>query len=122
MSLAGFPADDLGLSAVSLLCPRSMVLGCLRQPTLQCSQRFFTELCTFMPLVCCVMACTEGARAVRGRESIVERHRNWAVWTAGLAVMARAAVRERAPKERIRVCVAIVRVSAVWCRRCSRFS
>ena len=24
-----------------------------QEPTLQCSHRFLTELCTFMPLVCC---------------------------------------------------------------------
>jgi phosphoribosylformylglycinamidine (FGAM) synthase-like enzyme len=73
-----------------------------------------------MPLVCCVTAGTavlvrlEGATDARGREkSVVEMVRSCcAAGATDLAAMDRVVERERAPKERMRVCVAVVRAVA----------
>jgi hypothetical protein len=69
-----------------------------------------------MPLVCCVTAWTavlarlEGATDARGREKrVVEMVRSCAAGATDLAAMLRVVESERAPKERMRVCVAIVR-------------
>lgn len=53
MSLAGLSSNDLRHQKKN---PRQQ-LSCgstAAQLTLQCSHLFFTELCTFIPLVCCI--------------------------------------------------------------------
>lgn len=50
MSLAGLASNNLRTGPIS-----SLLLSCrvLSTHTLQCSHRFLTELCTFMPRICC---------------------------------------------------------------------
>lgn len=125
VSLARFPAHNLHGPASSALCHREDT-G-LEKPTLQCSHRFFTELCTFMPRTCCTIVCTAvldvvSARPTRGREkSAVVRARVCVFVIVGaVAARARGTVRVRAPKERARerADMALVGNCVRWGSRC----
>lgn len=64
MSLSRLASDNL-CAPVSKPVPPGMSSprGDLRAPTLQCSHLFLTELCTFIPRVCCCIGASQPADA-----------------------------------------------------------